>query len=133
MEPTHTLASMLQRVTISVVTPRKPRHCVVCGGALEKPARGRMPRFCGVACRMAAYRRRRQGVTERLPRWAGPRGRLRLSRLHAFEGEQAARIVAAEQREERRRAAAAVIAAQREAPPQPGPLPVDWMYRPRGG
>ena len=125
---------MLQRVTISGVTPRKPRRCVVCGGALEKPARGRMPRFCGVACRMAAYRRRRQGVTERLPRWEGPRGRLRLSRLHAFEGEQAARLAAAEQREERRRAAAILAAPPVGPPPPPSrPLPVDWMYRPRGG
>lgn len=82
---------MLLCVTIFPVPPRRVRLCVVCGAALEKPSRGRMPRFCGVACRMAAYRRRQQGVTEKLPRWERPRGRLRLSRLLAMEREQLAR------------------------------------------
>jgi len=38
---------------------------------------------------MAAYRRRRQQLPEQTPRWTGPRGKLRLSRLEAFEREQA--------------------------------------------
>ena len=84
-----------------VVTARKARRCVVCGATLEKPSRGRMPRFCGVACRMVAYRRRRQRLSERMPRWEGPRGRLRLARLGAFEGEQVARRTGEQQREER--------------------------------
>jgi predicted nucleic acid-binding Zn ribbon protein len=99
------------------VTPRRPKLCVVCGATLERQPKGRGKRFCGVACRMAAYRRRRQGVTEKMPRWEGPRGRLRLSRLRAFEGEQIVRLAWEQQRAER---------GERHSP---DPLPTDWMCR----
>ena len=143
---------MLQCVTIFLVTARKVRLCVVCGSPLEKPSRGRMPRFCGVACRMAAYRRRRQKLSEKMPRWEGPQGRLRLSRLRTFEREQIARLAWEQQREERRRVQAEQPAASGkgwERPPtaaeldamsehqlramvpeKPDPLPEDWMYLP---
>lgn len=64
------------------------RQCVVCAAPLTLPPKGRIPRFCGVACRMAAYRRRRQQLPEQTPRWTRPRGKLRLSRLEAFEREK---------------------------------------------
>ncbi len=64
------------------------RQCVVCAAPLTLPPKGRIPRFCGVTCRMAAYRRRRQQLPEQTPRWTGPRGKLRLSRLEEFEREQ---------------------------------------------
>jgi hypothetical protein len=85
------------------VTPRKPKLCAVCGATLDLQPKGRGKRFCGVACRMAAYRRRRQGVSEKVPRWVGPRGQLRLSRLPAFEREQMARRASEQARAERPR------------------------------
>ena len=51
-------------------------HCAACGrfvvtavnGLFRNPAVGSPARFCGPACRQAAYRRRRAGATERTPR-----------------------------------------------------------------
>lgn len=103
-----------------------------------------------MACRMAAYRRRRQKLSEKMPRWEGPQGRRRLSRLRTFEREQIARLAWEQQREERRRVQAEQPAASGkgwERPPtaaeldamseeqlramvpeKPDPLPEDWMY-----
>jgi hypothetical protein len=103
---------------------------------------------------MAAYRRRRQGVSEKVPRWDGPRGQLRLSRLPAFEREQMARRAYEQERAERPRRQAPSPSASgtgRERPPTaaeldgvtegqlratlpktPDPLPDDWIYRKRG-
>lgn len=136
------------------VTPRKPKLCAVCGATLDLQPKGRGKRFCGVACRMAAYRRRRQGVSEKVPRWDGPRGQLRLSRLPAFEREQMARRASEQARAERPRRqfsqpsasgtgwerppAAAEFDAMTDGqlratlPKTPDPLPVDWIYRKRG-
>ena len=75
---------------------------------------------------MAAYRRRRQGVAEKMPRWDGPRGRLRLSRLPAFEREQVARVAWKKQLDEWRE-----LDAQRAARVKREPLPEDWMFRPK--
>jgi hypothetical protein len=110
-----------------------------------------MPRFCGVACRMAAYRRRRQKLSEKTPRWDGPRGRLRLSRLQAFDREQIAQRDWERKRVRQRRSQTQPPTrpvAERERPPttaelnamtdeqlqamvpkKPEPLPDDWMFR----
>jgi primase-polymerase (primpol)-like protein len=34
--------------------------CEVCGEALAKPARGRVPRFCGTRCRVASHRQQQR-------------------------------------------------------------------------
>jgi hypothetical protein len=60
--------------------------CAACCEPLQPSAtRGRPARFCGPACRAAAYRRRRQGQPESLPRWPHPRGQLRLSGADFWE------------------------------------------------
>jgi hypothetical protein len=51
---------------------------------------GRPARFCNPACRVAAHRRRQQGLPETEARWSGPRGRLSLARAAAWEAAQAA-------------------------------------------
>lgn len=38
--------------------------CASCGEAIQRPTTGRLARFCSVACRNAAYRRRRQNLPE---------------------------------------------------------------------
>jgi hypothetical protein len=102
---------------------------------------------------MAAYRRRQQGMAERTPKWSGPRGHLRLSRLTAFEREQeieaerqGRRAYGAKHRQEalssqlalalpepKRPPTSAELDAMTEAellalvPRKPEPLPDDWM------
>jgi hypothetical protein len=99
----HTCTKVAARYDNFLLTKPKARLCVSCGVMLEKPPRGRMPRFCGAACRMAAYRRRRQKLSEKTPRWDRPRGRLRLSRLQAFEREQITQRVWERKRARQRR------------------------------
>jgi len=146
--PPYPSSPTLVRYDNTLVTTIDPPFCAACGSSLAKPPRGRMPRFCGVACRMAAYRRRRQELPETTPRWAGPRGRLCLSRRAAFEREQIDRLRSA-QRLERWRAAQAegsatsATASERRLVPAPladaqvpaivprkhRPLSDDWMFR----
>jgi hypothetical protein len=72
-----------------------------------RSVRGRPPRFCGQACRAAAYRRRRQAQPESLPRWPHPRGQLRLSGADFWETRRDTLAgVRATAREERARQAA---------------------------
>lgn len=89
---------------------------------------------------MAAYRRRKQRISERTPLWERPRGRLRLSHLRSFERQQAAAATAREGRAERREKYQRIVderaadRARRKVPPTPtsttrAPLPNDWMYR----
>ena len=82
--------------------------CAACGEPLRPGTiRGRPARFCGQACRAAAYRRRRQGQPELLPRWPHPRGQLRLSGADFWETRRDAPAgVRATAREERARQAA---------------------------
>jgi hypothetical protein len=82
--------------------------CAACGEPLRsRTARGRPARFCGQACRAAAYRRRRQGQPESLPRWPHARGQLRLSGAGFWETRRDALAgVRATAREERARQAA---------------------------
>jgi hypothetical protein len=82
--------------------------CAACGEPLRsRTVRGRPPRFCSQACRAAAYRRRRQGQPESLPRWPHPLGRLRLSGADFWETRPDALAgVRATAREERARQAA---------------------------
>jgi hypothetical protein len=134
------------------VTAKLPSRCAACKGPLVFQPRGHGKRFCGVACRVAAYRRRQQGITERTPRWERSRGRLRLSRLHAFERRQAQvaewRRQRDQRREQDRRLAEARVDPPLRRPPSRGeveamsdgellalvqrprpPLPDDWMMR----
>jgi hypothetical protein len=68
------------------VVDQDPVQCAACNVVMEgRSVRGRPPRFCGAACRAAAYRRRRQGQAESLPRWRHARGRLRLSGADFWE------------------------------------------------
>lgn len=64
-----------------------------------------------------------------MPRWAGPRGRLRLSRLAAFEHEQ--EIEAERQAQYRQHEAPSSQLSLPLAEPKrpPKPLPDDWMFR----
>ncbi len=63
-----------------LVVERGSLHCAACNVAIDqRSVRGRPPRFCSHACRAAAYRRRRQGQSESLPRWLHARGQFRLS------------------------------------------------------
>jgi len=48
--------------------------CASCGGAILRPTTGRLARFCSVACRNAAYRRRKQNLPEDASR-VSPGGR----------------------------------------------------------
>ncbi len=92
------------------LTPDSALHanCAACGEPFRlRATRGRPARFCGPACRAAAYRRRRQGQPESLPRWPHPRGRLRLSGADFWETRRDALAgVRATAREERARQAA---------------------------
>ncbi len=123
------------------VVVQGPFYCAACNVATERRSvRGRPPRFCGPACRTAAYRRRRQRQPESLPRWPHPREQLRLSGADFWETRRDALAdVRDSAREERARQAAvrralrrwdsAFAAAERihvlrGAPPQrPRPLP----------
>lgn len=51
-------------------------ECAHCGGPVPLPSRvgGRKRRFCSDACRMAAHRRRVQGLPEQLERLSTARG-----------------------------------------------------------
>lgn len=55
--------------------------CGQCGTELPVVGRGRPSRFCGNACRCAAYRRRQRGLGEGFARQAGPVGRRRLEAM----------------------------------------------------
>jgi hypothetical protein len=68
---------------------------------------GRPARFCGTACRSAAYRRRRAGIRETAERWSNPRGHLALETLAAY--------VAAQRAAERKRQARKRQAVRRRA------------------
>ena len=71
--------------------------CAQCGAELGSARRGRPPRFCGNACRCAAYRRRQRGLGEDFTRQVGPRGRQRLESMGATDnGLQAAQATARE-------------------------------------
>jgi hypothetical protein len=63
--------------------------CVQCAKPLAaaSPVGGRPARFCSSSCRKAAYRRRRSGVDEALPRLTSPSERRRglLPRLFVEE------------------------------------------------
>jgi hypothetical protein len=86
-------------------------RCAACRRALRRRSTGRPPRFCGGACRSSAHRRRQQGLSESLPRWASARGRLSLRGARTWR----AREVALARRRGRRRRARAHLAAQRLA------------------
>jgi hypothetical protein len=90
------------------VVDQGPVRCAACNVAIHRRSvRGRPPRFCGPACRAAAYRRRRQSQPESLPRWPHPRGQLRLSGADFWETRRDAPAgVRATAREERARQAA---------------------------
>jgi hypothetical protein len=90
------------------VVDQGPVFCAACNVAMDRRSvRGRPPRFCGPACRAAAYRRRRQSQPESLPRWPHPRGQLRLSGVDFWETRRDALAgVRATAREERARQAA---------------------------
>src|SRR5450759_243971 len=76
--------------------PPSRRRCNACGRALPAASgAGRTARFCGAACRSAAYRRRQAGLRETADRWPHPRGHLSLATLPAW--------VAAERAAERAR------------------------------
>jgi len=92
-------------------TPGAGARCAACRRALRRRSTGRPPRFCGAACRSSAHRRRQQGLSESMPRWASARGRLSLRRARTWRAREAA---LARRREGRRRARAG-LAAQRLA------------------
>jgi hypothetical protein len=88
--------------------PPSRRRCDACRRTLpEVPAPGRRARFCGAACRSAAYRRRQAGLRETADRWPHPRGHLSLATLPAW--------VAAERAAERARRARQRQAARRRS------------------
>lgn len=84
------------------MTAKLPPRCAACLEPLTTAPRGHGKRFCGTACRVAAYRRRQQKVSEKAPRWDHARGRLRLSKAGAFDRRQAELAEARQQRAERR-------------------------------
>ena len=92
-------------------TPSLGARCAACRGALRRRSTGRPPRFCGGACRSSAHRRRQQGLSESMPRWASARGRLSLRGARTWR----ARNAALARRRECRRRARADLAAQRLA------------------
>ncbi len=79
----------MQFVTKSTLANRDVPPAVV---AWRWRARGRPARFCGTACRSAAYRRRRQRLAEDAPRWRGPRGRLTLRNARTWRARLAALV-----------------------------------------
>ena len=100
----HTCTGCAQVPTVRHEMPSVRRRCDACGRALSGPTgAGRPARFCGSACRSAAYRRRRAGIRESADRWPTPRGHLRLQELPAH---LAARRATARRRQARERAAA---------------------------
>jgi len=92
-------------------TPGVGARCAACRRALRRRSTGRPPRFCGGACRSSAHRRRQQGLSESMPRWASARGRLSLRRARTWRAREAALA----RRRECRRRAQAHLAAQRLA------------------
>lgn len=67
------------------------RRCDACARPLSSVSGpGRPARFCGTACRSAAYRRRQAGVRETADRWSTPRGHLSLETLAAYVAAQRA-------------------------------------------
>jgi len=86
-------------------------RCGACRGPLAQLGTGRPRRFCSGACRSAAHRRRRERLSESLPRWAAARGRLSLRGARTWR----ARGAALSRRRDRRRRARTQIAAQRRA------------------
>jgi len=65
-------------------------RCAACRRALRRRGTGRPPRFCGGACRSSAHRRRQQGLSESMPRWASARGRLSLRGARTWRAREAA-------------------------------------------
>jgi len=61
--------------------------CGQCGAELDGSSRGRPSRFCGNACRCAAYRRRQRGLPEAFARQPGPLGRRRLEAVASGDDE----------------------------------------------
>ena len=92
-------------------TPGVGARCAACRRALRRCGTGRPPRFCGGACRSSAHRRRQQGLSKSMPRWASARGRLSLRRARTWRAREAALA----RRRECRRRARARLAAQRLA------------------
>jgi hypothetical protein len=86
-------------------------RCAACRRALRRRSTGRPRRFCGGVCRSSAHRRRQQGLSESMPRWASARGRLSLRGARTWR----ARAAALARRRECRRRARARLAAQRLA------------------
>jgi hypothetical protein len=91
-----------------LVVDQGPVHCAACNVAINRRSvRGRPPRFCSPACRAAAYRRRRQGQPESLPRWPHPRGAVTSLRSGLLgDAPRRARRRSCHAREERARQAA---------------------------
>ena len=86
-------------------------RCAACRRALCRRSTGRPPRFCGGACRSSAHRRRQQGLSESMPRWASARGRVSLRGARTWRAREAALA----RRREYRRRARAHLAAERLA------------------
>ena len=91
-------------------TPGVGARCAACRRALRRRSTGRPPRFCGGVCRSSAHRRRQQGLSESMPRWASARGRLSLRGARTWRARGAA---LARRRECRRRARAGLAALRR--------------------
>jgi hypothetical protein len=91
--------------------PSVGARCASCRRALRRRGTGRPPRFCGGACRSSAHRRRQQGLSESMPRWASARGRLSLRGARTWRAREAALA----RRRECRRHVRAHLAAQRLA------------------
>jgi hypothetical protein len=81
----------------------RPTRCAACGKRLPRQGgRGRPRRFCGDACRVAAYRRREQELPESFPRWSGPRGQIALEDFAGWDRERRAEAVKQERLRRRR-------------------------------
>ncbi len=100
----------MQRV-VHDETPGVEARCAACRRALRRRSTGRPPRFCGGTCRSSAHRRRQQGLSESMPRWASARGRLSLRGARTWRAREAALA----RRRERRSRGRADLAAQRLA------------------
>jgi len=92
-------------------TPGVGARCAACRRPLRPRSTGRPPRFCGGVCRSSAHRRRQQGLSESMPRWASARGRLSLRRARTWRAREAALA----RRRECRSLARADLAARRLA------------------
>ena len=87
----------------------RPKLCAACRQQILKASgrRGHPVRFCGDACRAAAYRRRKQDERESLPRWPHARGTLRLSDAAEWDlAQRKAERIRGEAAEDRARQAA---------------------------